>query len=104
MIFDTIVSRQPIDKGWSGDKKYRAETLSGDVFLLRISPADKLERCKAVHEHMKTLSKLDIPMCRPFEFGICDEGVYSVQQWIDGYDAEQVKFLQGYIPYQHQKI
>ena len=26
-------------------------------------------------------------MCKPIEFGICDEGIYSIQSWIDGVDA-----------------
>lgn len=30
-----------------------------------------------------------IPMCQPIEFGTCDEGVYSLQSWIDGVDAEE---------------
>ena len=29
-------------------------------------------------------------MCQPIEFGTCEEGVYSIQSWIDGVDAEQV--------------
>lgn len=29
MIYETIVSRKYIDKGWSGDKKYRVTTLDG---------------------------------------------------------------------------
>lgn len=29
-------------------------------------------------------------MCQPIEFGVCDEGVYSVQSWGDGDDAEEV--------------
>ena len=37
---------------------------------------------------MSEVSQLDIPMCLPVEFGICDEGVYSIQSWIDGVDAE----------------
>ena len=28
-------------------------------------------------------------MCLPVEFGICDEGAYSIQSWIDGEDAEE---------------
>ena len=33
---------------------------------------------------------LGIPMCQPIEFGVSEEGVYSLQSWIDGEDAEQV--------------
>lgn len=25
-------------------------------------------------------------MCKPIEFGMCDEGVYSIWSWIDGVD------------------
>lgn len=35
-------------------------------------------------------ASLGIPMSRPIEFGICKDGVYSIQSWIDGEDAEQV--------------
>ena len=38
---------------------------------------------------MRTIAALGIPMCKPIEFGICDAGVYSVQSWIDGTDAEE---------------
>lgn len=30
------------------------------------------------------------PMCLPLAFGTCEEGVYSVQSWIDGMDAKEV--------------
>ncbi len=29
-------------------------------------------------------------MCKPLEFGTCEDGVYSIQSWIDGEDAEEV--------------
>ena len=28
-------------------------------------------------------------MCKPLEFGTSDEGVYSIQTWIDGVDVEE---------------
>jgi len=33
---------------------------------------------------------LGIPMCKPVEFGNCDEGVHTLHTWIDGQDAEDV--------------
>ena len=39
---------------------------------------------------MCQVASLGIPMSRPIEFGICKDGVYSIQSWIDGEDAEQV--------------
>ena len=29
-------------------------------------------------------------MCKPVDFGKCDEGIYTLQTWIDGKDAEEV--------------
>ena len=39
---------------------------------------------------MKQAAALDVPMCQPIEFGTCDEGVYSIQSWIDGEDGEEI--------------
>lgn len=90
MIYETIVSRTPIEKGWSGDQKYRVVTASGETYLLRISPVERMERRKAEFTRMKQVADLDIPMCLPVEFGVCDEGVYVIQSWIDGVDAEEI--------------
>lgn len=88
-IYERIVSRTPIDKGWSGDRKFCAVTEDGQKFLLRISSIDRLERKRREYEKMTELARLDIPMCRPVEFGICKEGAYSIQSWIDGEDAQE---------------
>ena len=90
MIYDRIVVRTPIKKGWSGDKKYGAVTADGTQYLLRISPIDRLERRKGEFLRMQQVASLGIPMCFPMEFGVCDEGVYSIQSWIDGVDAEKM--------------
>ena len=89
MIYDLIIHRQPIDKGWSGDQKYCAVTADGEKYLLRISPIDRLERKRREYEKMSEVAQLGIPMCLPVEFGTCDEGAYSIQSWIDGEDAEE---------------
>ena len=88
MIFEAIATRTPIDKGWSGDKKYCAVTKDGNRYLLRISALDRLARKKREYEKMQEVAQLGIPMCQPVEFGICDEGAYSIQSWVDGEDAE----------------
>lgn len=87
-IYESIVSRTLIDKGWSGDVKYRALTGEGENYLLRIASIDRLDRKRREYEKMREVSALGIPMCLPVEFGICDEGAYSIQSWIDGEDAE----------------
>ena len=39
---------------------------------------------------MERAASLGVPMCLPIEFGISEEGVFSVQSWIDGRDAEEI--------------
>ena len=89
-IYQSIVSRELVDKGWSNDRKYCAVTAEGQKYLLRISPPDHQERKRREYAEMHEIAKLGIPMCLPLEFGICEEGVYSIQSWIDGEDAESV--------------
>lgn len=89
-IFDSITNKQLLDKGWSCDKKYCAADSSGVKYLLRISPFDKHEKAKNCFEMMRRVATLGVKMCRPIEFGVCDDGVYSIQSWIDGGDAEQI--------------
>ena len=84
-----LISKELIQKGWSGDKKYCAIDERGNKFLLRVSPIEQYERKKSEFELMQQVAALGIPMCEPLEFGTSDEGVYSVQTWINGIDAEE---------------
>ena len=84
-----FVSKTPVEKGWSGDKKYCAVTAEGAKYLLRVSPIEQYDRKKSEFELMQRVAALGVPMCEALEFGTCDEGVYSVQTWIDGSDAEE---------------
>lgn len=78
-----------IEKGWSHEQKYKVTDKNGKAFLLRISPIEQLVQKKAEFENMQMISALGIPMCQPIEFGTCDEGVYSLQSWIEGKDAQE---------------
>ena len=89
-VYQNIVSRTPIEKGWSGDQKYCAVTADGTKYLLRISSIDRLERKRREYEKMSEVAQLGIPMCLPVEFGTSEEGAYSIQSWIDGEDAEEL--------------
>ena len=89
-IYDTIINTEPITKGWSEDKKYRVTTTGGEIYLLRITPIARYETRKALFAMLEQVAALDIPMCKPIEFGTCDDGVYSIQSWIDGEDLEDV--------------
>ena len=80
----------PITHGWSSDKKYCVTSNDGTRYFLRISPKERYEARKALFDMLKSVEELDIPMCSTVEFGVCDEGVYSLQSWIDGVDLEKV--------------
>ncbi len=82
--------KEPINKGWSDDNKYCVTDENGKKYLLRVSVIEQYDSKKAEFDIMKKVSSLDVPMCQPLEFGICDEGVYSLQSWIDGTDADEV--------------
>ncbi|MDF2588525.1 MAG: putative phosphotransferase [Anaerocolumna sp.] len=85
--FETMT---PITKGWSSDTKYLVTKKDGRKYLLRISPIEQYDRKKVEFEMMQRAMALGVPMCQPIEFGICDEGVYSLQSWIEGNDAEEI--------------
>ena len=84
-----FITKQLIDKGWSEDKKYCLTDEQGKRFLLRVSPIEQYDRKKSEYELMSQVATLGVPMCKPLEFGTSDEGVYSIQTWIDGVDAEE---------------
>lgn len=90
MIYDNIISRTPITKGWSCDKKFCVTSSEGTKYLLRITPHDKSATRKDLFEVLQQVIELDIPMCKPVEFGSCDDGVYTIYTWIDGQDAKDV--------------
>lgn len=84
-----FITKQLIDKGWSEDKKYCLTDEQGKRFLLRVSPIEQYDRKKSEYELMSQVATLGVPMCKPLEFGTSDEGVYSIQTWIDGVDVEE---------------
>ena len=89
-IYDKIINKEPILKGWSEDKKYCATTADGTKYLLRITPLARYDTRKSLFAMIEQVAALDIPMCVPVEFGTCNDGVYSIQSWINGEDLNDV--------------
>lgn len=85
-----FLTKNLINKGWSRDKKYCVTDENGTRYLLRVSDISEYDAKKAEFEMMRQVSALGVPMCQPIEFGVCDEGVFSLQSWIDGDDAEEI--------------
>ena len=85
-----FITKEPIHKGWSKDKKYCVTDANGIRYLLRISDMAQYDAKQFEFHRMKQVAALGVPMCFPIEFGACGEGVYSIQSWIDGVDAQEV--------------
>lgn len=84
-----FITKEPIHKGWSNDQKYCVTDGSGKRYLLRISDLAEQDAKQTEFQMMQQVANLGVPMCAPVEFGVCEEGVYSLQTWIDGTDAEE---------------
>jgi serine/threonine-protein kinase len=83
---------EPLQKGFSSDKKYVAETAEGAVFLLRIADAATGSRREQEFDMMRKTAALGVPMPQPVEFGWSEnwQSVYSLFSWCEGEDAEAV--------------
>ena len=90
-----FVTKEPINKGWSSDKKYCVTDENGTRYLLRVSDIAQHDTKQSEFNMMKQVASFGVPMCQPIEFGTCDEGVYSIQSWIDGDDAEEIMSAQS---------
>lgn len=84
-----FILREPVEKGWSCDKKYCVTDENGDKYLLRITPEEKSASRPELFRMQKEVEALGVPMCRPIEYGRCGEGVYILSSWIEGEDADK---------------
>lgn len=85
-------SVEPVDKGWSSDRKYRIQTEDGKKLLLRVSDIGSFDEKKKEYEIIGKYAKLGFPMSMPVSFGICDEGknCYMLLSWVEGCDLEEM--------------
>ena len=83
-------SMEPVDKGWSTDKKYHITTLSGEHLLLRLSSIEEYENKKKEFEIIEKYAKLGFRMSMPKEFGACNgnRNTYMLLTWLEGRDLE----------------
>ncbi len=85
-----FISKEPINKGWSCDKKYCVTTAEGTKYLLRVTPQEKSASRADMFRMQQEVAALGVSICKPVEFGNCDEGIYIIQTWIEGKDAEEI--------------
>ena len=88
--FDTFLSVEPVEKGWSGERKFRVTTADGRCLLLRLVEGSLYERKQAEFRAMEAVWALGVPMSQPLELGRCEDGrsVYELLSWVEGEDAE----------------
>jgi len=85
-----FISKEPINKGWSCDKKYCAAAADGTKYFLRVTPDEKSANREDMFHMQQKAAVLGVPMGEPVEFGKCENGVYIAEKWINGQDAGEV--------------
>jgi serine/threonine-protein kinase len=89
--YDTFVKVEPIEKGWSDDKKYYIETTDGRRMFLRVSDIKEYERKKAEYKMVARVYEHGVLVPQSLGFGVCNGGksIYSLSGWLDGKNAEE---------------
>lgn len=81
---------EPLNKGWSKDKKYIL-TNDSNKYLLRVSSPSLYTKKKEQYELLKKIESLDIYCSRAIEFGTLEDGnVYILLSYLEGQSAEDV--------------
>ena len=90
--YGTFVKIEPINKGFSEDKKYYIETINGDKLLLRVSDISEYDRQKGRFEMLNRAASAGVLTNTPVDFGVCDGGksVYQLLKWLDGEEVRNV--------------
>ncbi|HFR3426303.1 TPA: aminoglycoside phosphotransferase family protein [Streptococcus suis] len=85
-----IVSRQPLTKGWSSDRKYKVQLEDGRLGLLRIAERPAYEAKRLEFQLVENLFGLGLPVAEPLSFWADDLSVYTLYEWMEGQDMNEV--------------
>ena len=81
MEFD---KREPVDYGWSGDKKYHAWGADGREYFLRVCSPEKEARMRKARELQQGAWDLGLPVSQPLGFERREDGIYMWERWLPG--------------------
>jgi aminoglycoside phosphotransferase (APT) family kinase protein len=81
---------EPVEYGWSGDKKYRAWDPEGRCYFLRICPLAREEKLRQAFSFQKQAAENGLPVSRPLELSKEGEQLLWLEEWLPGDMAEQV--------------
>lgn len=62
-----FLTKEPINKGWSNDKKYCITDKNGTQYLLRVSDLAEHDKKQSEFNMIKQVSALGVPMCQPIK-------------------------------------
>ncbi|HFI0353081.1 aminoglycoside phosphotransferase family protein [Streptococcus suis] len=85
-----IVSRQPLTKGWSTDRKYKVQLEDGRLGLLRIAERPVYEVKRLEFQLVENLFGLGLPVAEPIAFWTDEKSVHSLYEWIEGQDMNDL--------------
>ncbi|MCQ8261615.1 phosphotransferase [Streptococcus suis] len=85
-----ILSRQPLTKGWSSDRKYKVQLEDGRFGLLRIAERPAYEAKRLEFQLVENLFDLGLPVAEPLSFWADDLSVYTLYEWVEGQDMNEV--------------
>ncbi|HFR3280095.1 TPA: aminoglycoside phosphotransferase family protein [Streptococcus suis] len=86
----SIVSRQPLTKGWSTDQKYTVQLEDGRFGLLRIAERPDYEAKRLEFQSVENLFGLGLPVAEPLSFWADDLSVYTLYEWMEGQDMNDL--------------
>ncbi|MDY7282884.1 aminoglycoside phosphotransferase family protein [Streptococcus suis] len=84
------MSRQPLTKGWSTDRKYKVQLEDGRLGLLRIAERPAYEAKRLEFQLVENLFGLGLPVAEPIAFWADEESVYTLYEWMEGQDMNDL--------------
>lgn len=78
--------------GWSSDRKFLLQDVSGNKYLLRVSDINNSEQKEAEFLMIQQATLHNIPTNQPIEYGICNrqQSTYMLLSWVEGDDASNI--------------
>lgn len=89
-MFDSFIIIEPINKGWSTDKKFYIENNKGEKLLLKVFDKSNIDFRLEEYNYIKKALDIGIYTSYPIDFGICSNNKkgYQLFKWIEGNNLE----------------
>ena len=86
-----IINVEPLNKGWSNDKKYILTNNENYKFVLRVSKKDVYDKRYNQYQLLKSLESLNLNYPKAIDFGYLDEEyIYLLLSYLEGEPAEDL--------------